>query len=100
MSLFVLAYKTRYLIERQRIRAPAVGPPTIMNSEKFMVSHFLFRSYMTYTNYVSYVNGYKVTKVDSTTVTLENGLVVNKSQCRYVSADHVKGATYYRYEEE
>jgi hypothetical protein len=54
----------------------------------------------TVTNLDSYVNGYKVVANDATTVTLENGSVVKRSNCRYVSFDPVLGATYYRYEDD
>lgn len=54
---------------------------------------------MTVTNLDSYVNGYKVVDSDLTTVTLENGVTIAKRHCRFISADVVAGATYYRYDE-
>lgn len=54
----------------------------------------------TVTNLDSYVNEYKVVDSDSTTVTLENGVTVEKRLCRFISFDQVAGATYYRYDEE
>lgn len=52
------------------------------------------------TDHDSYVDEYKVVSSTNTTVTLENGVVVNKDDCRFASLDTVAGKTYYRFEEE
>lgn len=53
-----------------------------------------------YTNFDSYVNGYKVVDSDQTTITLENGNKVEKNKCKYISTDHVAGITYYQHQED
>ncbi len=55
---------------------------------------------MTYTNLDSYVNGLKVVSSTHSTVTLKNGVTIDKAKCRYISVDTLAGATYYRYDDE
>lgn len=54
----------------------------------------------TVTNLDTYVNGFKVVSSTATTATLENGVTIDKSKCRWISVDLVAGATYYHYEED
>jgi hypothetical protein len=49
----------------------------------------------TITNLDSYVNGYKVVSSDEKTVTLEDGVTVEKAKCEYVGRLSESGATLY-----
>ena len=48
----------------------------------------------------TYVNGIEVVSSDHDTITLSNGVTIEKKHCKYVSSDLHTGATYCHYKED